>query len=573
MSAPTPVGLARAVDVGADVIVVGTGAAALAAALAAHDAGASVTVVERADSVGGTTAVSGGGVWMPRNHVSGGGDSREEALAYMTKLSAGRVPSDLLARYVDDGVDVLASLERRTKLRFQPISWPDYHPEMEGARRSGRMIEPALFDTALLGAWTGRLRRAPVLGLPLTLHESTVDWRPSYTPERFEGAEIKRRVGAGQVACGQALVAALLEGCLARGIEPVLGARAIELVVRQGRLDGLLVEHDGTRVDLRASAVVLGTGGFEWNAELCARFLPGPLTHPTSPPANQGDGLLMAMEVGADLANMTSAWWYPAGIVPGEEYEGRPLARFLAVERTAPHSIIVDRFGQRFVNEAANYNDMQKAFFAFDANEAAPRHLPCWLVMDQQYRSRYPVINVRPGAPDPDWLVVDDTLEGLAAKVGIDPAGLVESVSRWNAFVADGRDRDYGRGDSFYDRFHGDPTASHPNLGSIERAPYYACPVHLGSVGTSGGPRIDAGARVQHVRDRPIPGLFGAGNVVASPAGPAYFGGGTTIGMALVWGHIAGEGAARFARTTSEGNAGRQAPAVAFRSEGGRGHG
>jgi hypothetical protein len=256
----------------------------------------------------------------------------------------------------------------------------------------------------------------------------------------------------------------------------------------------------------------------------------------------------MTMALGADLANMNEAWWYPAGAVPGEEYDGRPLARFIAVERTAPHTIMVDRFGRRFVNEAANYNDMQKAFFAFDANEASPRHLPCWVVFDQQYRYRYSVITTRPGAPDPDWLAVDDTLDGLAAKVGIDPIGLGETVQRWNGLVAAGRDRDFGRGDSFYDRFHGDPNTPHPNLGTIEQPPYYALPVHLGSVGTSGGPRIDIHGRVQHVRDRPVPGLYGAGNAIASPAGPAYFGGGTTIGMGLVWGHIAGAHAAGCAR-------------------------
>ena len=402
------------------------------------------------------------------------------------------------------------------------------------------MIEPALYDTNRIGEWAARLRRPPVLGLPLTLQESTVDWSPSYTPERYDGAEIRRRVEAHQVACGSALVAGLLEGCLARGIEPILSTRAAELIVRDGAVAGLVAERDGRRIDIGARAVVLASGGYEWNSELCSRFLPGPLTHPTSPPGNEGDGLLMAMEAGADLANMNEAWWYPAGAVPGEEYDGRPLARFIAVERTAPHSIMVDRFGHRFVNEAANYNDMQKAFFAFDANDAAPRHLPCWVVFDEQYRSRYPVINVRPGAPDPPWLSAHDTLDGLAAAVGIDATGLREAVQRWNGFVAAGRDRDFGRGDSYYDRFHGDPTAAHPNLGSIERPPYYALPVHLGAVGTSGGPRIDDQGRVQHVRDRSVPGLYGAGNAIASPAGPAYFGGGATIGMALVWGHVAG---------------------------------
>ena len=535
-------------DLEVGVIVVGSGAAALAAALASHDSGARVTVVERTDAVGGTTAVSGGGVWMPGNHVSGATDSREEALAYMRRLSAGRAPDELLARYVDEGPDVLAGLEKRTRLRFEAMSWPDYHPEMEGARPSGRMLEPALFDAGLLGEWAGRLRRAPVLGLPLTLQESTVEWTPSYTPERFDAARIKQRVEAHQVACGQALVAGLLEGCLARGIEPVLGARAVELIVHDGAVGGVVLEQDGRRIDAPARAVVLASGGYEWNAELRSRFLPGPLTHPTTPPANEGDALLMAMEVGADLANMNEAWWYPAGAVPGETYEGRQLARFISVERTAPHSIMVDRFGRRFVNEAANYNDMQKAFFAYDANEAAPRHLPCWVVLDEQYRSRYPVMTVRPGAPDPDWLIAGDSLEGLAAKAGIDPVGLSETVGRWNALVASGRDRDFGRGDSLYDRFHGDPTAPHPTLGTIEQPPYYACPVYLGAVGTSGGPRTDARGRVQHVRDRPIPGLYGAGNAIASPAGPAYFGGGTTIGMALVWGHVAGTDAAAFVR-------------------------
>jgi len=531
----------------AEIVVIGSGAAALAAALAAHDAGATVAVVERSDSVGGTTAVSGGGVWMPGNHVSGADDSREEALAYMSHLTRGRASAELLARFVDDGPAILAGLEQRTRLRFQPISWPDYHPEMEGARSSGRMIEPALFDATLLGAWQQRLRRAPVLGLPLSLQESTVDWTPSYTPERYDAAEISRRVRAHEVACGQALVAGLLDACLTRGIEPVLEARGTELIQRDNKVAGLVVERDGRRLDAHAKAVVLASGGYEWNADLCSRFLPGQLTHPTSPPLNEGDGLLMAMELGADLINMNEAWWYPAGAVPDEKYEDRQLARFIAVERTAPHSIMVDRFGNRFVNEAANYNDMQKAFFAFDANQAGPRHLPCWVIFDQQYRSRYPVITIRPGAPDPSWLPVGETLDDLAARCGIDPRGLSETVQRWNGFVASGRDLDFGRGDSLYDRFHGDPAATHPNLGTLEQAPYYACPVYLGAVGTSGGPRIDVRGRVQHVRDHPIPGLYGAGNAIGSPAGPAYFGGGTTIGMALVWGHIAGSDAAAYA--------------------------
>ncbi len=543
---------------GAGVIVVGSGAAALSAALAARAGGVPVTVVEASASLGGTTAVSGGGVWMPQNdHMAdlGSDDSRPEALAYMGRLTAGRTPAELLEHYVDRGPGILAHLERTTPLELTPMTWPDYHPEMEGAKASGRMLEPALYDTNRLGPWAARLRRPPVLGLPIPLQEATVEWRPSYTPEKFDAAAVQARVAAGQVACGQALIGALLEACLAVGIEPRLETRAVEITMAgrggEQRVAGLVVERDGVRVELPAAAVVLASGGYEWNPDLRERFLPGPLTHPHSPPTNLGDGLAMAMAVGADLANMNETWWYPASSLPGDEYDGHPLARFVGVERTAPHSIMVNRFGQRFVNEAGNYNDLGKSFFSFDINEYTQRNLPCWVVFDRQYRSKYPVSTCRPADPDPEWLLAHDTLEGLAHRAGIDPVGLAETVERWNRFVGEGRDRDFGRGSSAYDRFHGDPGAPHPNLGTVGQGPFYALPVHVGSVGTKGGPRVDADGRVQHVGDRVIPGLYGAGNVIASPAGPAYYGGGTSIGMALVWGHGSGTHAATYATTGS----------------------
>ncbi len=428
---------------GARVIVVGTGAAAMAAALAAHDNGASVTMIERTGSIGGTTAVSGGGIWMPQNHHMAERDvvdSRDDALAYMGRMTTGRTSDELLHRFVDEGPSIVAGLEERTPLQLRAMSWPDYHPEMDGARPSGRMLEPALYDTTRLGRWAAHLRRPPVLGLPITLQEATVEWRPSYFPERFDAAEVAQRTADHRVACGQALIGALLEACLSRGIEPRLETRACEIIQRDGRVCGLVVDGGDGRTDLLATSVVLATGGFEWNPTLRQRYLAGPLTHPHSPPANEGDGLLMAMALGADLGNMTETWWYPAASLPGDQYENRPLARFVGVERIAPHSIIVDRFGQRFVNEAANYNDMQKAFFSFDANEYSSRHLPCWVVFDHQYRSRYPVQTVRPGDPDPDWLVVHENLEGLAGLAGIDGDRLAATVRRWNRMVDDGRD-------------------------------------------------------------------------------------------------------------------------------------
>ncbi len=533
-----------------DVVVVGSGGAALTAAIRAHDGGAKVRVLERSAFVGGTTAVSGGGIWIPLNdHMAevGAADTREEALAYCTRLGGGRSRPVLLETFIDRGAAIMRYLEERTPLRLQPMTWPDYHPEFDGGKIAGRMLEPRLHDKRACGEWAERIRPAPVLTVPVTLQESTVDWQAAYFPERFDMATVMARMEQGVVACGQALIAALLEGCLDRGIEIVTGSRATALVRDGARVVGVTALEDTGEVTYAATAVVLATGGFEWDEELKRQFLVGPLTHPNSPPVNEGDGLRMAMEAGAALGNMIEAWWYPAAAIPGEEYDGRQLARFVGTERTAPHSMMVNRRGERFVDEAANYNDMQKAFYFFDANEFAYRNIPCWVVFDAQYRRRYAVLSCRPGEPDPEWLHVGATLAELAAVAGIDPEGLARTAARFNEFVGKGRDEDFGRGDSAYDRFHGDPSAAHPNLGTVEEGPFYALPVHTGAVGTKGGPIVNEHAQVLDVHDAPIPGLYAAGNVMANPAGPAYFGGGCSIGTGMVWGFLAGEHAASLA--------------------------
>ena len=270
--------------------VVGTGAAALAAAVTAHDRGARVAVVERTSSVGGTTAVSGGGVWMPQNdHMAEVGikDSRAEALAYMGRLTAGRTPVELLERYVDEGPGIRGRVrDDRPRCELRPMTWPDYHPEMEGAKASGRMLEPALYDTGRLGSWAGRLRPAPVLSAPITLQEATVEWRPTYTPERFDAAAVQARVQRGQVACGQALIGSLLEACLKRGIEPRLDTRAVEITMSDGAVSGLVVDEDGHRTAVPARAVVLASGGFEWNAP-AAPAVPARSADPSPQPTGQ----------------------------------------------------------------------------------------------------------------------------------------------------------------------------------------------------------------------------------------------------------------------------------------------
>jgi 3-oxosteroid 1-dehydrogenase len=326
----------------------------------------------------------------------------------------------------------------------------------------------------------------------------------------------------------------------------MLSVRARELLVEDDRICGLRAEQGGREVVLRAKrGVILATGGFEWNKELCAQFLGGLVTHPPSPPSSEGDGLKMAMALGADLANMSAAWWCPSVVVPGEEYDGRPLSRGDFAVRSLPHSIIVNRQGQRFVNEAHNYNDMMKPFFTFDPVSYERPNLPAFLIVDQSFRDRYMLMTLLPGQPSPPWLPQADTLEGLARKIGVDPAGLMATAQRFNAFAREGVDRDFRRGESAYDHFYGDPEhGPNPNLGPLEKPPFFALQVFPGSIGTKGGPRVNEDGEVLRVDGAPIRGLYAAGNVMAGVTGPGYPGAGSTIGTGMTFGFLAARHAA-----------------------------
>jgi succinate dehydrogenase/fumarate reductase flavoprotein subunit len=535
-----------ATQVSADVAVVGSGAAGLTAAVLAHDSGARVVVLERADVIGGSTAVSGGALWVPINHhMAGAGmeDSRDGALAYCKALTAGGAPNDLVEAFVDNGHDMARYLEERTPLRLTTWSMPDYHLSVGGARRGGRSLEPALFNKGDLGGWADKLRQPSVFLLPVTLQERTFQYQALLRPQDVPPDLIASRQARGFVAGGNALVASLLKGCLDRGIEFSLATRARELTSEGGRISGLRAEREGADVAVEAGAVVLASGGFEWNERLKSQFLPGPVSHPNSPPVNEGDGLLMAQEAGAALGNMTEVWGSPAVAMPGETYDGRPLSRLAVPERACPHSILVNRRGHRFVNEGASYNELGKAFNHVDPTTNEHANQPAWAILDRQYRERYPVVTLLPGDPDPDWLLRDETMGGLAAKAGIDAAVLSETVARWNASVRLGEDADFGR-----HRRPMDPTAAHASMGTIESSPFYALPVYQGTLGTKGGPQTNASGQVLNVRGDVIAGLYAAGNVMASAAGPAYYGGGTTISLAMTWGYICGIDAARCAR-------------------------
>jgi succinate dehydrogenase/fumarate reductase flavoprotein subunit len=304
---------------------------------------------------------------------------------------------------------------------------------------------------------------------------------------------------------------------------------------------------DGRQLSVHARyGVILGTGGFEWDPVLVNAFLRGPMHGAVSPPNNTGDGLRMAMAHGADLANMGEAWWVPIVQIPGDTIDGQQRSRSVRLERTRPRSIIVNRLGKRFVNEACDYNSMAGAFHYLDPREGYVND-PAWMVFDSQHLKRYGFLGVDPDGPVPDWFCESADLAELAAKTGIALDGLDRTIEDWNHHVSEGADPDFGRGSSAYDGYWGDEHATTPagkTLGPVDTGPFYAVPVSVGAMGTKGGPRTDRDGRVQHISGRPIPGLYAAGNAMGGVTGRAYGGAGGTIGPAMVFGYRAGYAAA-----------------------------
>jgi succinate dehydrogenase/fumarate reductase flavoprotein subunit len=527
-----------------DVVVLGSGAAGLVAALAAAQTGASVGLYEKAKVVGGTTAVSGGGCWVPGNdHMASAGatDSREEALAYLESLSFGLIRPEFARTFVDEAPAAFRWLEATTPLRMRVVrGYPDYHPERPGGKTAGgRTLEPELFSYRSLGPWADRVV-ASHRNRHLMLSDTTLGGGTGVLPDEVTAERRKHDLRG----CGAALVGPILSALLERGVEPMCGAAASKLVVDGGRVSGVRFA-DGYQVRARR-AVLLATGGFEWDGELVRSFLRGPMTSPASLPTCEGDGLRMAIDVGASLANMPYAWWAPVIEVPGDEAFGRQHATLLNRERTLPRSIMVNRQGRRFTNEASNYNALGGAFHQLDPVQFEFVNLPCWLIFDGEYLARYGFRSVPPGGLAPDWIARGDTPAELAEAVGIPARQLARTVERWNQCAAAGEDPDFGRGRSAYDRWSGDAAVrgeAASTLGPIDTAPFFAVEVRSGTLGTSGGPRTDIDGHVLDTRARPIPGLCAAGNVMAAPTGMAYGGAGGTLGPIITFARRAGAAA------------------------------
>lgn len=540
------------------VVVLGSGAAGLSAALSAAVAGAEVTVLEAAPYIGGTTGISGGVAWIPANPWMAAGDAAdtpEAALEYLRAVGIGDHDAARTEAYVHAGPHVAAEVEAHTPLRWQQMVFPDYQAEFPGAHLGGRGIE-------IMPVAVGREVVESVRPDPYGARRGTVK-------EMAEGKptvdELDRREREGVEVGGRGLVAGLYAALRERGVPVRTGARVTRLC---GSADGVTgVEVGGDRL---SGQVVIATGGFERNDGLTRTFLRVPLAAPAGPPTNVGDGLRMGMSVGAALGNMSEAWWCPAMAVPGGTFDGAPLYAMLFGDCGLPGGVLVDGRGRRFADEAADYSSLGRAFQSFDAATHSFPGLAAWLIFDAPRRAERGFADeatwsLTPGAgsaqgaatgSDPEWLVRAETLGELAGRIGVPAEALNDTVERYNAHAADGVDPDFLRGSTHYDRFMTSSSLSLPAAApstdegprparQLDGPPYYAVRVLLGCLGTKGGLRADARARALRADGGgPIPGLYAAGNAAANPFGAGYPGPGATIGPALVFGWLAGETAA-----------------------------
>lgn len=543
----------------ADVVVVGSGAGGLASALAAADAGASVVMLESSDRVGGTTAYSGGMAWVPCSahfaEVSGSDDSAEAASRYIRDLVQDRSYDDsLIDVFVEQAPRAIDFLESRSPLRMRASqTYTDYFADRSGGTAGGRSLIPEPFEASgSLGDWLASLQESPHFPVPLTLDEMV--GKAGADPRNADRATMvssdlkqitQERLDNGVVTSGRALVGALLAGALALGVDVRTGWRMQRLTTDGDVVSGVVAVRDGEICQVVAArGVVLASGGFESNPDLVLAHLGTTGTKALGVPTNVGDGLIAGVRAGAATANMTSGWNYPVTVDPTRVYAGAPLASIQST-RFEPGSIAVDATGRRFVNEGASYVDVGKAFLRYDEVTQTYPGRTAWLVFDQSVRDRAIVADLRPGDPTPRWVVSADTLPGLAAELEIEPEALETTIRDFNADVSSGLDRAFGRGSVWFEgQTRGGPNAADA-LAPIQRPPFYAMPFRHGLLGTAGGLRIDAHGQVLSAAGAAIGGLYACGNVAASPFGPMYPGGGTTLGLALTFGFLAGRRASR----------------------------
>jgi 3-oxosteroid 1-dehydrogenase len=548
-----------------DVVVIGSGAAGAMAALRASEQGLSVLIVEKAHKYGGTSATSGGVMWIPNHQLEPNDDSREQAQQYLDKLIEVPIQRERLEAYLDTAPE-MAQYLKSLGVPLAAGVWPDYFPDVPGAR-ADRSLVCDTFDGRELGDMFPLMREQYTrfklfnryaLDLPEFFAISTrgPGWIRAFFKIlwRYWTDIGTRRISSRdrRFTQGGALMGHLYKQVFDRGVEVRLDTRLDELLVTDGEVSGVRISHFGRSYEIAAKrAVILCAGGFEWNQELRDRFLPVPgLTRHSSSPedANRGEALVAGMKIGAATEHTDDAWWIPTMQMPAPKASNFEEIHQAAFDVGRPHSVCVNRNGERFVNEACSYDEFGEAMVADQLKTGA--NTPCWLIFDANFRAKFTAGGFMPSLIMPDWMVgVDrwdhyifkaDSVEALAAKIQLPAQALVQTVNRMNDYARTGVDPEFGRGSSDYDRMFGDPTVTpNPCLAPIEKGPFYAVPINNGDLGTKGGLKADACARVLDAKDQPIPGLYAAGNNAGNPFGNRYPGAGGTIGPAMVFAYTA----------------------------------
>ena len=544
-----------------DVLVVGTGNGGLTAALCNWEMGTrDVLLIEKGPKIGGTSATSGGGIWVPNSHYAqeaGAQDSREAAKAYLTHTLFGEdVPETLIDAYLDNGPKMLRFLHDRTDVRYESLEhYPDYYTNMEGAREGHRSLEPSPVMASELGTnWRNMTWTHHMMRMFNRIHFTQVEahilmvqlpgWKRLLAgmiwdyvrdlPWRMR-TPISRRL-----CCGSAGVARLYLSILKREIPIELNTRLTRLIGDGAAVLGVEVLRQGKTERIRArKGVVLASGGFEKNQLLREQYLPAPTNTEWSAgnPLNEGDALECGLALGARTRLMNDAWWTTTLVVPDE-----PTPRLAIMEKSFPGSCVVNRDGKRFANESQNYMAFQKALFSTHSD--AHPNAPAWHIFDSRFRKNYMVGPMMTEAMKPDWqlpkkwfesgfVAKANTVRELATALGIDPQGLEQTIANMNRYAETGTDEEFGRGDSAYDRYYADPAIQpNPCLAPIDQPPYYAMRIEAGDFGTLGGLDTDTHARVLHENGAALDGLYAVGNCAAAIL-PTYPGPGATLGPAM----------------------------------------
>ena len=548
-----------------DVVVVGSGAGGLSAAITAAHAGLKVLVIEKTDRVGGSTAVSGGAVWAPLNAQTdavGHPDSADQVWTYMRNVVGDSAPVHMQQAFLKAAPEMVAWFDQHTDVKLLARNYsPDYYPDREGAALGGRSLDPLMFDGRLLGAHFKHVRdplpEFMVLGgmmITMTDAKHLLAVTRSFTSWR-EGMKLVLRYFADRLCgfhrgtrlvLGNALAARLFKSALDLDIPYWLNAPVQQLHLDENRVDGVTVLRAGQSVTVRARrGVVMATGGFPWSHQLRQSLYPQP-TGPwsMSPQGNSGDGIAQACSVGATLGSghASPAFWAPVSIL--KRADGTELRYpHLVWDRAKPGLMAVNGAAERFVNESTSYHEFVNGMYR--SHQTVPT-LPAFLICDSPFMELWGMGLALPGGRSREHLVragylfKADTLEALAQQLRLDGATLSRTATRFNQWVSSGQDGDFGKGGTAYNRYLGD--AEHqpnPCLGILETGPFYAVKVYAGDIGTAVGIRCNEHAQALNAHDQPIVGLYAAGNDMHSVMGGEYPAPGITLGPALTFGWLA----------------------------------